>query len=80
MKLLQKSCEQLVNKSLTSCELLAADQIAVAMAETTIPGVGCMLYGVWWLPTVMIIRRSLAGLGLAWAWAELGNIVSYLPI
>ena len=33
-----------------------------------------MSYGVWWFPTVVVIRLSqqgLAGLGLAWAWAEL---------
>ena len=38
MKILQKSCEQLLNKSWTSCELLTANKIAVAMAETIIPG------------------------------------------
>ena len=35
------------------------------------------MYGVWWFPTVVIIRLShpsFAGLGLVWAWAELGKI------
>ena len=34
------------------------------------------MYGVWRFPTVVRIRLSqpsLAALGLAWAWAELGN-------
>ena len=51
--------------------------IRLETGETTIPGVvGCRLYGVWWFRTVVIIRLSqpsLAGLGSAWAWADLGN-------
>ena len=34
--------------------------------KSTIPGVGCMVYGVWWFPTAVRIRLSQppAGLGL----------------
>ena len=49
--------------------------IRLETGETTIPGVGCMVYGVGWLPTVVRIRLSQppAGDWLAGAWAELGN-------
>ena len=49
------------------------------MAETIIPGVGlCRVYGVRCMVVSTVVRirlpqPSLAGLGLAWAWAELGN-------
>ena len=44
--------------------------------KSTIPGVGCRVYAVWWFPTAVRIRLSQppAGDWLAGAWAELGNV------
>ena len=38
-------------------------------------GVGCMVYGVWWITTVVIIRPSQPSLAGVGAGAELGNKV-----
>ena len=65
MKMLQKTCEQLVSKSLTSCELLAANYIAVTMAETTIPGAWCRVNGVWCMVVPHSCENKLSWIGLS---------------
>ena len=75
MKMLQKTCEQLVSKSLTSCELLAANYIAVTMAETTIPGAWCRVNGVWCMVVPHSCDNKAISARLSWsgAGADLGN-------
>ena len=36
-------------------------------------GVWCMVYGVWWITTAVIIRPSQPSLAGVWAGAELGK-------
>ena len=65
-----------MNKLLTSHEQVPTVVIIrLETGKTTITGVGCMVYGVGWFPTV--VRTSLsqppAGDWLAGAWAELGK-------
>ena len=62
MKSLQKSCEQLVDKSLTSCELLAADYIAVTIAKNYYSG--CRVYGVWCRVVPLVVKIRLTWIGL----------------
>ena len=73
--------KQRVNKLLPSHEQVPTVVIMrLETGKTTIPGVRCMLYAVWWFPTAVRIRLSQppAGDWLAGAWAELGKKIDFI--